>query len=394
MRILNKIERFIPVTFIVALMVAHNGYLILSPILWQLLQHSHDFLNSANSWHEAMGFLDTMDIPRLMIGVVLIFMAIILLFRARLAWFFALMLLGCIVIVDIFIFKQVTTLVWYSLLTIAGLAIFWRRFDHHSLGSTSFFAIASMASLIVYSMLGTLYIGEQFTPKITDLPTAFYFAIVCMSTVGFGDIIPHTTSARMFTLTVIIFGITVFAASIASVAGTLISQNLQHIMKGRFTHMIRRNHYIIIGTSSLAQNVYQGLIKSGGNVTLVCEPGNKALFPEHADVVEGDPSSVTTLTLAGAAKAKYIVALTESDAVNAFIILAAKEAGGLETKTIALVNESQNMSKIKRVKPDAVLSLQLLGSELLVRSLNGETINNDLNLDTFFSNAPEDPKGK
>lgn len=394
MRILNKIERFIPVTFLVALMVAHNGYLILSPILWQLLQHSHDFLNSTNSWHEAMGFLDTMDIPRLMIGVVLIFMAIILLFRARLAWFFALMLLGCIVIVDIFIFKQVTALVWYSLLTIAGLAIFWRRFDHHSLGSTSFFAIASMASLIVYSMLGTLYIGEQFTPKITDLPTAFYFAIVCMSTVGFGDIIPHTTSARMFTLTVIIFGITVFAASVASVAGTLISQNLQHIMKGRFTHMIRRNHYIIIGTSSLAQNVYQGLIKSGGNVTLVCEPGNKALFPEHADVVEGDPSSVTTLTLAGAAKAKYIVALTESDAVNAFIILAAKEAGGLETKTIALVNESQNMSKIKRVKPDAVFSLQLLGSELLVRSLNGETINNDLNLDTFFSNAPEDSKGK
>ncbi|OMQ23806.1 voltage-gated potassium channel protein [Serratia oryzae] len=394
MNVLKKIERFIPVTLVLALMVAHNGYLILSPIFWRLLQHSHDLLNSTNSWHETMGFLDTMDIPRLMIGIVLIFMAIILLLKARLAWFFSLILFGCIVIVEIFIFKQVTALVWYSLLTIVGLMIFWRRFDHHSLGSTSFFAIASMASLIVYSMLGTLYLGEQYTPKITDLPTAFYFAIVCMSTVGFGDITPHTTLARMFTLTVIIFGITIFAASVASIAGSLISQNLQHIMKGRFSHMIRRNHYIIIGISSLAQNVYKGLTESGGKVTLVCEPGNKQFFPEHADVVEGDPSSVTTLTLAGAEKAKYIVALTESDAVNAFIILAAKEVGGADTKTITLVNESQNMSKIKRVKPDAVLSLQLLGSELLVRSLNGETINRDLNLDTFFSNDQDGSKSE
>ncbi|OMQ23825.1 voltage-gated potassium channel protein [Serratia oryzae] len=392
MKILKKIERLTPVTFIIALMVAHNGYLILSPIFWKLWQHSHDLLNSFTSWHETIGFLDTMDIPRLMIGIVLIFMAVILLWRARIAWFFSLILFSCIIVVDIFIFKQVTALVWYSFITVVALMIFWRRFDHHSLGSTSFFALASMASLIVYSMLGTLYLGEQFTPKITDLPTAFYFAIVCMSTVGFGDIIPHTTLARMFTLTVIIFGITIFATSVASIAGTLISQNLQYIMKGRFSHMARKNHYIIVGASALAQNVHKGLTENGGKVTIVCEQGHKQLFPDYTDVVEGDPSSVATLTLAGAEKAKYIVALTESDAVNAFVILAAKEVGGKETKTITLVNESQNMSKIKRVKPDAVLSLQLLGSELLVRSLNGEVINRDLNLDTFFSHEQEGNK--
>jgi voltage-gated potassium channel len=68
--------------------------------------------------------------------------------------------------------------------------------------------------------------------------------------------------------------------------------------------------------------------------------------------------------------------------------------GGADTKTITLVNESQNMNKIKRVKPDAVLSLQLLGSELLVRSLNGEVVNHDLNIDAFFSNGEGDNKGR
>ncbi|WP_411753186.1 voltage-gated potassium channel protein [Serratia sp. (in: enterobacteria)] len=387
MKIIRKIENYVPPTFILALMVAHNGYLILSPILWHGLQHSDDFLENFSSWQQALGFLDAMDIPRFMIGIVLFFMAGMLLLKTRVAWFFSLLMLSCIVIVDVVIFKQVTALVGYSLLTILGLLFYWRRFDQHKLASTSFFAVTSMASLIVYSMLGTLYIGDQFTPGVTDLPTAFYFAVVCMSTVGFGDIIPHTTAARMFTLTVIIFGITIFTASLASVAGVLIRQNLQRIIKGRFSHMARKNHYIIVGTSSLAQNVYQGLIDSGGNVTIVCEPGNKQHFSDHADVVEGDPSAVATLALAGAEKAKYIVALTESDAVNAFIILAAKEVGGADTKTITLVNESQNMNKIKRVKPDAVLSLQLLGSELLVRSLNGEVVNHDLNIDAFFSNG-------
>ncbi len=387
MKIVRKIEKYVPLTIILALMVAHIGYLILSPILWNGLQHVNDFQEKFSSWQQALGFLDTMDIPRFMIGTVLFFMAGMLLLKTRIAWFFSLLLLSCIIIVDIVIYKQITVLVGYCLITIVGLLICWRRFDQRKLASTSFFAVTSVASLIVYSMLGTLYMGDQFTPPVTDLPTAFYFAVVCMSTVGFGDIIPHTVAARMFTLTVIIFGITVFAASLASVAGVLISQNLQRIIKGRFSHMTRKNHYIIVGTSSLAQNVYQGLIENGGNVTIVCEPGNKQHYPEHADVVEGDPSAVATLTLAGAEKAKYIVALTESDAVNAFIILAAKEVGGPETKTITLVNESQNMNKIKRVKPDAVLSLQLLGSELLVRSLNGEVVNHELKIDSFFSNG-------
>ncbi|WP_431223446.1 voltage-gated potassium channel protein [Serratia sp. L9] len=384
MKILNKIHHQVLATYILALLVAHNGYLILSPTLHRVLQNAPGRVDNFTSWHEALSFLETMDIPRFMIGVVLIFMAFTLLMRTRIAWFSSLLLLLCIVLINFFIFKENVVLVVYSLITIGGLLFYWRNFDQHSLGSTSIFAVIGIASLIVYGMLGTLYIGNQFSPEVTDLPTAFYFAIVCMSTVGFGDIIPHTTLARMFTLTVIIFGITIFAASVASIASSLISDNVQRIIKGRFSHVVRKNHYIIAGSSSLAQSVYKGLIDTGGEVTVVCTSGNKQHFPDTADVIEGDPSAITTLKLAGADKAKYIVALTDSDADNAFIVLAAKEIGGDDTKTISLVNESQNMNKIKRVRPDAVLSLQQLGSELLVRSLNGNTITNDLNMDMFF----------
>ncbi len=375
------------VIYCLVLMVAHNGYLMLSPVLHRVIDNAPQRLDDFHSWHDALGFLAAMDIPRFMIGLVLLCMAFTLLMRTRIAWFSSVLLLLCIVVANAFILKAHHSQVVYSLITIGALLFHWRHFDKHSLGSTTIFAIISILSLLGYGMLGTLYLGDQFTPPVKDLSTAFYFVIVCMSTVGFGDISPHTTVARMFTLTVIILGITIFAASVASIAGSLISHNIQRIFKGRFSHVERKNHYIVAGSSSLAQSVSQGLTDTGGIVTVICNPGQRSSFPAGTDVIEGDPSSTAILAHAGAAKARYIVALMDNDADNAFVVLAAKEAGGEDTRTIALVHDSQNMSKIKRVHPDGILSLQQLGSDILVRTLNGDTVGDSLHPDIFFSST-------
>ena len=241
------------------------------------------------------------------------------------------------------------------------------------------------AVLMVVLIMGTvMYVVEGRENNYTSIPTSVYWAITTMTTVGFGDIVPHTTDARMFTLTVIILGITIFAISVASIAGPLISNNIQRIVKGRITHMARKNHYILVGVGSLAQNVYKGLTDRGEHVTVVCATGSQHDLPEKADIIEGDPSSVATLKLAGAADAKYIVTLCDNDAENVFTILAAKEIAGDDTQIIALVNETRNMPKVKRVNPTMVLSLPLLGSELLVRTLEGDEINNSLITEMFF----------
>ncbi|OVZ91400.1 voltage-gated potassium channel protein [Yersinia alsatica] len=387
MKILQEIKSRFSIPHCLAILVAINGYLVLSPVLFRAIDHLSGVTNEFSTWKEALSFLKLFEIPRFMIGLVLILMAIALSMKTRIAWFFTVLLLFTIVSINIFILKDQNTLTTYSIVIIVGLLFYWRKFNYHSLASGTFFAIVSIASLIVYSMLGTLYMGDEFAPVVTDLPTAFYFAIVCMSTVGFGDIIPHTTLARMFTLTVIISGITVFAASVSSIAGPMISNNIKRIVKGRVSDVERKNHFIIVGTSSLALNVYNGLRDRGDEVTVVCAVGSQHNYPSDADIIEGDPSSVATLKLAGADKAKYIIALCDSDADNAFTILAAKEIAGESTQTLALVNETENMNKVKRVEPSMVFSLPLLGSELLVRTLNGDTINNELITEMFFGNC-------
>ncbi|MCR2479416.1 ion channel, partial [Salmonella enterica] len=85
-----------------------------------------------------------------------------------------------------------------------------------SVTAGSLFALVSIVSLLIYAVFGTLYLGDEFNPPIKDAATALYFSIVSMSTVGYGDITPHSNAARLFTASIIILGITVFATSISA----------------------------------------------------------------------------------------------------------------------------------------------------------------------------------
>ena len=226
--------------------------------------------------------------------------------------------------------------------------------------------------------LGVLYLGDQFSPHILNIYEAVYFVIVCMSTVGFGDIVPVSDNARIFTVTVIIFGITIFAASVASIAGTMVRNNVKKILQGKMAKVTRNNHCIVIGASYFAQGVCRKFVESGIVITAVCRAGEKGFFTEKMDVIEGDPSSIDTLSEAGAKQAKYIISLMENDSDNAFVLLAAKEVCGESTKIISLVNDDHNVNKIKIIKPDGILSLQQLGSEILMQAISGETDNNSI----------------
>lgn len=222
-------------------------------------------------------------------------------------------------------------------------------------------------------MLGSLWFGAGFDPPIHDLSDALYFSIVTMSTVGYGDIVPHSVEARMFTVSLIVLGITVFATTLSVVIGPLVGGSIKRVLEGRMQKSQRQNHYVIIGMSSLALTLWQQLRLRNVPVTVIVAPGRPLPYPEDADRVEGDPTRDSVLREAGVAQAKAVFALREDDAENAFVVLAVKElAPGV--RTIAAVNDAQHLNKIRRVQPDVLFAPQVLGSDLLVRRLFNEPI--------------------
>ena len=123
----------------------------------------------------------------------------------------------------------------FSLALLIASGCLWRQFPHHSLTSAGVVAVSSIILLVVYSVFGTLYLGNEFQPHVTDISAAFYFALVCMTTVGFGDIIPISVEARMFTLTVVVFGITIFTTSIVYIVGVVLRGTREIVKRGCYT---------------------------------------------------------------------------------------------------------------------------------------------------------------
>lgn len=314
--------------------------------------------------------------PRLLIGFGLLLMAGGLLLRARLAWVVALLLSWLAAGLAVWAQRDVVAQLVASGLLTAVLVIYARRFTRSSVAAGSLFALLGVGSLLVYAIVGSLWFGEGYSPPIRNLPTAVYYAVETMSTVGYGDIVPRTTEARMFTVSLIVLGITVFATTLSVVVGPLVGGSIKRTLEGRMHRESRRNHFVIIGVSTLAHTLWQSLRERNAEVTVIAPPGKPSPYPPEADVVSGDPTRDDVLRTAGVPQARAVMALRDDDAENAFIVLAVKELAPA-VRTIAAVNDIAHLGKIRRVQPDMLFAPQVLGGEILLRNLFGEAIDND-----------------
>ena len=366
------------------ILIAFNGIYLVLPVLINALFLLPDRLGTANSWEDTLSVFDLFEIPQFVLGCGLIFASIGLLMRTRSAWFFSLIMLFFTCFYASLSTLQSHWMISYSLGIILILVLRYKSYDKSSIIAGGYFALTSMILLLFYSIFGALYMGSQFKPALTDMPSATYFSLVTMSTVGFGDIVPYTQSARFFVLSVIFFGITFFTASLSGVISFVTDGGFKKIIHSRRIQNMRKDHYIIAGASPLAISLHQGLKARGLVVTVIVDEDLVNAYPSDTDIVKGDPSNTDCLLKAKADEAKYILALRNDDAENVFIVLAAKEVVSEQTKVISLVNSSSNLQKIKRVQPDMLFSLQLLGSELLIRTLNNDPIDNKLVTDLFF----------
>ncbi len=165
-----------------------------------------------------------------------------------------------------------------------------------------------------------------------------------MSTVGYGDIVPVSESARLFTISVIISGITVFATSMTSILVRL-SAGIQQTCKGNNHTMHRKDHFIVCGHSILAINTILQLNQRGQNVTVISnlpedDIKQRATAGDNADVIPGDSNDSSVLKKAGIDRCRAILALSDNDADNAFVVLSAKDMSS-DVKTVLAVSDSK-----------------------------------------------------
>ena len=366
-----------------ALIVGALGLINLLPVVRYTLG-LHLYTGASTPLSHALELRVLHGVPQGIAGLMLLAMALGLLLRSRLSWAITLLVAAATLAISWHGAAHHTrALIFFNGATLLALLLFHRRFDRSSLAAGTLFAAISVLLLLGYAVFGAYVLGQDFAPPITSLSTAMYFAVVTMSTVGYGDIVPKGLDARFFVMSIIILGITVFATSISAIIVPAVSGRMQRLIEGGKKSMPRKNHYVIVGDTPLARNTYRELKARHLPVTVIVEQNPSMGDFADADVVVGDASEVEILKQAGATDAIAVLALRADDSENAFTVLAVKELGGT-ARTVAAVNHGKNMTRVRGVRPDMVIAPQVMGGELLAMALNGEHLDSETIMERLF----------
>lgn len=347
-----------------------------------------------NLWNEVIQHIlfgdgnikfDLIKLPPIFIGGGMILTAIGIFLRSKISWFMALSLSIATIALSFFDVLPLH-LISFVIVILIVLLLSYRAFNKSSLAASTLFALTSLVIVIGYGAFGGYYIGNEFDPAITNLTKGLYYAVVTMSTVGYGDITPTTTNAQLFTISLIIIGIAVFATSITAVLAPILNSSLKTIVLSKRKKMKREDHFIVIGNTPIAINTYQELIARGHRVTRILAQQIDSDEIQDQDIIIGTPESESILKEAGIDSAKAVLAMLTIDSDNAFVILAIKEINP-HVKTLTIVNESRNLNKIKLVQPDIILAPPVLGGALTAMVLTGEKISSEFVLDKLIYKA-------
>lgn len=202
---------------------------------------------------------------------------------------------------------------------------------------------------------------------------ALWMTMQTITTVGYGDIVPSTTSGRIFTIFLITGGVGTFAYSVGNIIGLIVEGHLLDVM-GRRKMLNRlsqmKNHIIICGAGRVGEQIIETLKKE--NVPFVAIDENEEIINDLIKrgilAIVGDATLDETLHLAGIEQARGLVASLPGDAENVFITLTSK---GLNPniQVVSRAHRLESEQKLKRAGADKVISPSVIGGRRMAISI-------------------------
>jgi voltage-gated potassium channel len=195
----------------------------------------------------------------------------------------------------------------------------------YALNSLSFRVGFIMISVILISMI-LFYLAEKgHNQNVRNLFDSFWYTVVTLATVGYGDITPVTVLGRIIGIFSIIFGVVFVGAVSGKIASYLIDQQLRR-GKGLLKLKNLQNHFIICGWKNDFQNIIDGVLETNpefetSDLVLInnAPVENMELFMTNPDYklinfIHGDFIDESVLSRSNIKFAKRILILADTSA--------------------------------------------------------------------------------
>lgn len=196
---------------------------------------------------------------------------------------------------------------------------------------------------------------------------SMYMTVITISTVGYGEVHPLSNAGKAFSAVLIAGGVGVALYAFTSLIDYFIRGQIANVFgRRKMTDEIERlhGHFIICGYDPIAQVVASAL-RNEGTPFVVIDPSQQAISQAEKDTclcLQGDPSDYDTLRNAGIERARGLLAITDNDAANVFIIVSAR---GLRSDLLIVARAStrDTVSKLEAVGANRAINPYSSGGE-------------------------------
>lgn len=204
-----------------------------------------------------------------------------------------------------------------------------------------------------YGIVGYMIAGFRFID-------AAYMTGLALTTAGFNPVGDLTPGEKAFTISVAVFGVSLFLVILAAITSTVTEGHLVRAARSR--RMQRRieelqDHFIICAYGRVGRAVAREF-ESDGVPFVVIDPDDSVIERLEADgvlhVLE-DPTNEATLRKAGIEKARGLICAVDSDATNVYIIMTAR-AINPNLFVVARASERESPDHLYRAGANRVIS--------------------------------------
>lgn len=213
--------------------------------------------------------------------------------------------------------------------------------------------------LAAVTMFGTVgYIAFGFTPV-----DAVYQTVTTITTVGFRELVEFDTGLKVFTIVLIVVGVSTVLYSFTLVVQLVVEGQLREFVgRRRMDRQINQmhGHAIVCGWGRVGRAVAHDLERDGRAVVVVDQNSDRVRNIDFPAVV-GDATSDDTLRAAGIERAGALVAALDGDADNLFVTLSGRDLVP-DLFIVARARADESIAKLRKAGADRVVNPQELGA--------------------------------
>jgi len=225
---------------------------------------------------------------------------------------------------------------------------------------------------LIFGLLGFGTLGLKIIMKLPWFD-CFYFTLITITTIGYGELPGMTRAAQVFTVFLIVLGVGSIGYALSSAAKAVVESELVSTFgKRRMFKDISKleGHYIVCGAGRIGLRVIREIDRRGQEFVVIESDESIAerLLALGYLVLMGDATNEDVLRGAGIDRAKGLVAAVSSDPDNLYITLTARDINK-ELMIVCRANDESAVKRLQKAGANRVVSPAITGSNQMAQML-------------------------